>query len=159
MTSPLPAHPPTTDLTRNRARGGGRTGTVVALVVGAAALAVLAPLAGLFLWLYGGPDVDEPRAVAEQFLRHVEAGDDGAAYQLLCARTQQRITVEAFTEAVQRPARPASHTLGRAAFHDEPGNRASVDADLTDRTGAVRSISLALDRTGEGWRICDDNFG
>jgi hypothetical protein len=159
MTSSLPAHPSAVDPARDRVRAVRHTRTLVGLGIGALVLVVLLPVAGFLLWLYAGPDIEEPRAVAEQFLRHVEAGDDPAAYGLLCAAIRQRTTAEAFTAAVERPARPASHTLGRATFVDEAGGAASVEARLADRAGGVRTISIRLEDTAAGWRVCGDPFG
>lgn len=132
---------------------------LVAGTAGIIALAVVAvcavPAFGFFVWLFLGPDVDDAKAAAGQYLERVEARDDAGAYQLLCAQARRDLTQEAFTAAVDAGPRPAGHAFGRGVFLDEPGHEASIDVQLTDRAGATRRISLTLEDEGS-WLVCGD---
>jgi hypothetical protein len=115
-------------------------------------------VAGFVVWAYLGPDADQPRAAAEQFLQRVEASDDSAAYRSLCASTRNKLSSAAFTAAVNRPARAASHKVTRTAFLDEAGHSAAADVEVTDRTGSVRTIELYLTELDGVWQVCGDAF-
>jgi hypothetical protein len=154
MMQPLPHHPPIVAPPPKR----GRTWIVVVSVAGAALLVVLLPVFGFLVWLYAGPDIDDGRKAADRFARQLERHDDAAAYRSMCPTVRDQITIEQFTKAVDRLGRPVSHTLGRAAFNDEAGSRATVAIQLTDRVGRTTPMSLTL--TSEPtWQVCDDIFG
>ncbi|MGC4879121.1 hypothetical protein ACLQ26_23035 [Micromonospora sp. DT43] len=136
-----------------------RTAWIVAGAVILGCLGALAlPVGGFLLWMYGGPDVDEPRAAADQFIGRLESNDDVAAYESQCSDVKTRTSAAAFTAAVERIGRPVSHTMGRAAFLDEPGSSAAVTVELTGRTGQTTTLDLHLESTG-GWQVCDEAFG
>ncbi|MCO1594467.1 hypothetical protein M8C17_04740 [Micromonospora sp. RHAY321] len=136
-----------------------RTGWIVAGGLLLGFLAVLGPpVVGFLFWLSTGPDPDEPRAAADDFVRHLESNADAAAYQSLCPEIRNRTTAAAFSAAVERMGRPVSHTVGRAAFRNEPGTNAGVTVRLTDRTGRTTTFHWDLDASF-GWQICDEDFG
>ncbi|MCX5065677.1 hypothetical protein OOJ91_07255 [Micromonospora lupini] len=136
-----------------------RTAWIVAGAVILGCLGALAlPVGGFLLWMYGGPDVDEPRAAADQFVGRLESNDDAAAYESQCSDVKARTSAAAFTAAVERIGRPVSHTMGRAAFLDEPGKSAAVTVELTGRTGQTTTLDLYLE-SEVGWQVCDEQFG
>ncbi|MFI7607224.1 hypothetical protein ACIBTV_19075 [Micromonospora sp. NPDC049366] len=135
-----------------------RTIWLIVSACGALLLLLMAlPVGGFLLWLYAGPDLDQPRAVADQFVQQVERNDDVAAYRSLCPDAQERTTLAEFTAEVERLGRPTSHTLGHAAFADEAGSAAFVTVELTDRTGRTTSVDLYLE-SDAGWQVCGDIF-
>ena len=154
MTSPLPNHRPAVPPPAPR---GGWSATTW-LVVGLAVTAALCPVAGFLLWLFAGPDLDEPRAAVDTFLGRLEAGDDAAAYASLCARTKAATTAAEFAEAVRALPRPASHRTTDASFSNEAGTSAWVQVALTDRAAAVRQLSFKVDDEDRAWRVCGDPF-
>ncbi|WP_433112753.1 Rv0361 family membrane protein [Micromonospora sp. CA-246542] len=135
-----------------------RTGWIVAGAVIFGCLAALAlPVGGFLLWMYAGPDVDEPRAAADQFVGRLERNHDAAAHESLCQQIRARIDLAAFTAAVERIGRPVSHTMGRAAFTNEAGNSASVTVELTGRNGQTLRLDLRLE-SEVGWQVCDEKL-
>ncbi|MCF0091463.1 hypothetical protein [Micromonospora sp. MH99] len=156
MRPALSPHPPSVD-PPPKAR---RTTWIVAGAVVVACLGALAlPVGGFLLWMYAGPDVDEPRAAADQFVSRLESNDDAAAHESLCREIKARTDLAAFTAAVERLGRPVSHTMVRAAFGDEAGSSAFVTVELTGRTGETRTLDLYLE-SETGWQVCDQKvFG
>ncbi|MET8350871.1 hypothetical protein [Micromonospora sp. NPDC005206] len=138
-------------------RGWGPWAVAAACVVALLAAAFL-PVLGFLVWMYGGPDIDEARAAADRFVQHLEQNQDDTAYRSMCSEVKDRITVEEFTEAVERLGRPVSHDLGRAGFGNEAGSSAFVTVRLTGGSGATTSVSLRLE-TEPDWRVCSDTFG
>ncbi|WCN82215.1 hypothetical protein [Micromonospora sp. LH3U1] len=126
--------------------------------MGAVLAVACLPVLGFLVWLYGGPDIDEPRAVADRFMQHLERNEDGTAYSLMCPEVRDRIAIGQFTEVVERLGRPVSHDVGKGGFGDEAGNSAWVTVRLTDRSGATTSMDLRLE-TEPGWSVCDRAFG
>ncbi|MEH1166646.1 hypothetical protein V6V47_14800 [Micromonospora sp. CPCC 205539] len=140
-------------------RGWTPWGIVAACVAAVLAMAFL-PVLGFLVWMYGGPDIDEPRAATDQFVQHLERIEDDAAYRSMCSDVRDRITIVQFTEAVERMGRPVSHEVGKGGFSNEPGTAASVTVRVTGSSGATTSLSLRLeDETHAGWRVCDRAFG
>ncbi|MET8087356.1 hypothetical protein [Micromonospora sp. NPDC005237] len=155
MRPALSPHPPSVDPPPK----AQRTAWIVVAALVVACLGALAlPVGGFLLWMYTGPDVDEPRAAADQFVRRLESNDDAAAHDSLCREIKARTDLAAFTAAVERLGRPVSHTMGRAVFTNEAGNNASVTVELTGRTGQTTRLDLYLTST-TGWQVCDESFG
>lgn len=96
------------------------------------------------------------RKTAETFLQDLERGDDASAYALLCPGTTEQFDRDQFTHAIQLLPRPHTHRITDAAFADEPGNHAVVDADLIDGAGTNHPRAIHTSRTTGGWRICGD---
>lgn len=147
------------------ARSGGRRRSptvgnwaILGPILGALLLVPFLAVAGFMLWLFAGPDIDHPRSAVDRFVRHLERNEDRAAYQSMCSKVRDRITVAQFTEGVELLGRPVSHALGHAAFDDEAGNSASMTVRLTDHSGRTTPVDLHL-KNDEGWRVCDDAFG
>lgn len=154
MPPALSPHPPSVDPPPR----ASRTGWIVAGAIIVGCLAALAlPVGGFLLWMYAGPDVDEPRAAADQFVGRLERNDDAAAHESLCQQIRARTDLAAFTSAVERIGRPVSHTMGRAGFTDEPGKSASVTVELTGRDGRITTLNLLLESEA-GWQVCNDEF-
>ncbi|CCH19521.1 Protein of unknown function [Micromonospora lupini str. Lupac 08] len=151
----LSPHPPSVDPPPK----AQRTAWIVAGAVIVGCLGALAlPVGGFLLWMYGGPDLDEARATADQFVRRLESNDDATAYESQCRRVKERVDLVAFTAAVERIGRPVSHTMGRAAFLDEPGTSAGVTVEVTGRTGQITTLELYLE-SEVGWQVCGKTFG
>ncbi|MFY1616010.1 hypothetical protein [Micromonospora sp. WMMD736] len=154
MPAALSPHPPSVDPPPR----ASRTGWIVAGAIIVGCLAALAlPVGGFLLWMYAGPDVDEPRAAADQFVGRLERNDDAAAHESLCRQIQTRTDLRAFTAAVERIGRPVSHTMGRAGFTDEPGKSASVTVELTGRDGRTTTLELRLESEA-GWQVCNEEL-
>ncbi|WP_422735352.1 hypothetical protein ACN263_17280 [Micromonospora sp. WMMD729] len=154
MRPALSPHPPSVDPPAT----ASRTGWIVAVAVTLGCLAALAvPVGGFLLWMYAGPDVDEPRAAADQFVGRLERNDDTAAHESLCHQVRARTDLAAFTAAVERLGRPVSHTMGRAVFTDEAGKSASVTVELTGRDGRTTTLKLRLE-SETGWQVCNDDL-
>ena len=110
---------------------------------------------GFSVWMWLGPDIDDAKAVANQYLSRIESHDDAAAYAMLCEDARARLTPASFTALVEDAPRPVSHQLGYGAFLDEPGNEAFVRVTLTDRSGATRQTELTI-ANDKPWQVCGD---
>lgn len=135
-----------------------RTGWIVAACL-VPVLAVCAlPMLGLVVWWWGGPDRDEPRAAATAYLRLIEAGDDAAAYRMICPEVRAEVTAAAFGAEVRAGPRPAAHEVTDVAFLDEAGSAAAVGSRVTDRAGATRQVRLRLENRHGTWQVCGDTL-
>ena len=152
MTSPPPYHRPVEPPPQRRGSSGRPW--VIWVIVGVAAVSLLCPVTGFLLWMFAGPDLDEPRAAVESYLVRVESGDDAAAYASLCASTRSTATAAQFTEVVLRSTRPVSHRITRVTFSNEAGTQASVTVELTNQAGTVRSVRLTADDEDGAWQVC-----
>jgi len=136
-----------------RRHGGNRgvPGLVIGVGLAACALAALG-------WMGLGPDIDEPAAAAGRYLERIEAGDDTAAYRMVCARTHRDLTAKAFTARVVAGPRPVSHAVTGGEFLDDPGHVAGLDVRIVDRTGATRQISLTVENGEGAWKVCGETL-
>lgn len=118
------------------------------------------PAFGFLGWWLGGPDLDEPKAIAGRYLDRVVAGDDAGAHRMLCADVRRDLTVAEFTALVGAGPRPLGHAVTGGGFRNEPGTRASVDARLDGPGGATRRIALDLEfgEPAGTWWVCGDTL-
>jgi hypothetical protein len=143
---------------------GGHRGVWLGVGIAASGIAIVAvlamlavPVLGFFVWMFLGPDSDDAKATAGDYLQRLEAKDDAGAYALLCADTRRDTDQAAFTGLVEAGPRPAGHEV-TAGHLDEAGRHGDVDVVLTDATGATRPLHLRLTYANRKWSVCGDEL-
>ena len=95
-------------------------------------------------------DLDGARAAAATYLGHLEAGDEAAAYRMLCPGVRRELTLAGFTVAGEAGPWPSSHVITGA----RPSTEVGVEARVTDPVEAVRAIDLDMAEHDDAWELC-----
>jgi hypothetical protein len=138
-----------------------RTARAVLLGAAVVVLVCLVGATGLGLWNYQSVrGAREPaRQVAEAFLGDLVVGDAAAAYDRLCAGTRDRWQRLEFVRWIGGQPAISRYTVREVSVATRDGRpHGTVTAELTERSGKVRSHPLTVVNEDGDWRVCGDPY-
>lgn len=99
------------------------------------------------------------RDAAVAFVGDLETGKNDAAYDLLCATTQQSFTRDAFSQGVAKQPKLASHRVLTTFVNNYNGHvTATVGMNLTDATGFTNQHTFTMVKQDGTWKVCGSPY-